>query len=151
MNNVTMIGRLAQDPELRFIPGSGNAVANFSLAVDRPFSKDKTADFFRIVVWGKQAELVAKYSGKGKRLAVNGYLQSRSYQTQAGDKRYVTEIIANNIEILEWADRGQQSQSQSQNAGGYQQKSSSGLNDFDSVDFDPKDFNTIEDDDDIPF
>lgn len=146
MNNVTMIGRLAQDPELRFVPGSGNAVANFSLAVDRPFSKERTADFFRIVVWGKQAELVAKYSGKGKRLAVNGYLQTRSYQTQSGDKRYVTEIIANNVEIIEWADRN----NSSQNEGGHS-KSNSGLNDFESVDFDPKDFNTIEDDDDIPF
>jgi len=63
-----MIGRLARDSELRFIAGSGKVVANFSLAVDRPFSKDKQADFFRVVVWGKTAENVTNYLQKGEKL-----------------------------------------------------------------------------------
>lgn len=140
MNSVIMIGRLTRDPELRFVAGSGKAVANFSLAVDRPFSREKQADFFRVVVWGKTAENCANYLAKGRKVAVKGYLTSRSYDDKNGIKRYVTEIVADNVEFLEWGDRNNQGTAQPT------QNTQSFSNGFDS-----DGFQAIEDDDDIPF
>jgi single-strand DNA-binding protein len=140
MNSVIMIGRLARDPELRFVAGSGKAVANFSIAVDRPFSKEKQADFFRVVVWGKPAENCANYLAKGRKVAVKGYLTSRSYEAANGEKKYVTEIVADNVEFLEWGDRNEQGSARPQ------QNTQSFSNGFDS-----DGFQAIEDDDDIPF
>lgn len=100
MNVVVLVGRLTKDPELRYIAGSGKAVATFTLAVDRPFAKEKTADFFRIVVWGKPAENAANYLKKGSQAAVKGMLTSRSYDGSDGQKRYVTEVVADNVEFL---------------------------------------------------
>jgi single-strand DNA-binding protein len=102
MNSVILIGRLARDPELRFTT-SGKGVATFSIAVNRAFSKMKEADFFNIVVWGKTAENCANYLAKGRLVGVQGRLQSRSYETQAGEKRYVTEVVADQVEFLEYA------------------------------------------------
>lgn len=133
MNNLTMVGRVATDPELRFIPGSGTAAVNFQLAVDRPFSKNKT-DFFRVVGFGPTAELIAGNTGKGKRIAVNGYLQTRSYLNSRQERRYVTEIIVRSVDIIEWVNRNQNTQS---NAGAVENE---GINDFNLVE-----------DDDIPF
>lgn len=101
MNCVMMIGRLTRDPELRFIAGSGKAVATFAIAVDRPFAKEKTADFFNVVVWGKPAENAANYLAKGRQVAVKGYLQTRNYDDKdMGIKRYVTEIVADTVEFI---------------------------------------------------
>lgn len=103
MNIAILIGRLTKDPELRYIPSSGRPVATFSIAVDRTFvGKDgqKQADFFNIVVWGKQAENVANYLAKGSQVAIRGQIQNRSYETQNGEKRYITEIIADNVQFL---------------------------------------------------
>lgn len=100
MNLVVMVGRLTRDPELRFVAGSGKAVATFAIAVDRPFAKEKTADFFNVVVWGKPAENAANYLAKGRQVAVKGYLQTRSYDDKAGAKRYVTEIVADTVEFI---------------------------------------------------
>ena len=100
MNRVILIGRLARDPELRFTQ-SGKSVANFSVAVNRPFSKDGEADFFNIVVWGKTAENCANYLAKGRLVALEGRLQNRSYETQTGEKRYITEIVANTVKFLD--------------------------------------------------
>lgn len=138
MNSVIMVGRLTRDPELRFIAGSGKAVATFAMAVDRPFAKEKTADFFNVVVWGKPAENVANYLAKGRQVAVKGYLQSRSYEDKAGQKRYVTEIVADQVEFI---DRGERKDKPAQN---------SGLDTF-GEDFSTDGFQSIEDDDDIPF
>lgn len=107
MNVAILIGRLTRDPELRYIPSNGKAVATFTLAVERSFTtKDgqKQADFFNIVVWGKIAENCANYLSKGKLAGIKGQLQNRSYDTQAGEKRYVTEIIASEVQFLEKAD-----------------------------------------------
>lgn len=131
-----MVGRLGRDPDLRFVAGSGKAVASFSLAVDRPFSKERTADFFNVVVWGKPAENVANYLKKGRQVAVKGYLQTRSYEDKTGQKRYVTEIVADNVEFLDKADKQKQDE-------GF---SNSGLDDFSQ-----DGFSAIEDDEDIPF
>ena len=103
MNKVILIERLTKDPELRYIASTGNAVANFSIAVDRAFAgKDgqKQTDFFNIIVWGKQAENVANYLIKGSQVAISGQIQNRSYETPNGEKRYVTEIIAENVQFL---------------------------------------------------
>lgn len=103
MNSVVLIGRLTRDPELKFT-ASGKGVATFSIAVNRPFKKDET-DFFNIVVWGKTAEAVANYTAKGRLIGLDGRIQNRSYKTKEGQKRYITEIIANNVEFLEWGEK----------------------------------------------
>lgn len=102
MNKVILIGRLVADPELRYTP-SGAAVCNFRIAVDRPFnsqSGEREADFIDIVVWNKSAENVAKYMSKGRQIAVEGRLQIRSYDGKDGQRRWVTEVIANNVEFI---------------------------------------------------
>ena len=103
MNRVVLIGRLTRDPELRYTSGSNAAVCNFTIAVDRGFtgqSGDREADFIPIVVWNKQAENVKNYLAKGSQVAVEGRIQVRNYDDQNGQKRYVTEVIANNVEFL---------------------------------------------------
>lgn len=100
MNKVILIGRLTKDVELKYTP-SGSAVANVTVAVDR-YSKegDKSADFINVVVWNKSAENLAQYKGKGDQIAVEGSLQTRSYEAQDGSKRYVTEVLASRIEFI---------------------------------------------------
>lgn len=98
MNRIILIGRLTQDPELKYTQ-NGTAVATFTLAVNRRFKRDE-ADFIPIVVWNKPAENCASYLGKGSQVAVEGRLQVRSYETQEGQRRYVTEVVAENVEFL---------------------------------------------------
>jgi single-strand DNA-binding protein len=105
LNNVVLIGRLTRDPELRYIPESQNAVATFTLAVDRPFSKEKQADFIRITVFGKQAENCERYLAKGRLTAVQGRIQTGSYKNKEGVTVYTTDVIAYRVEFLEWGDR----------------------------------------------
>lgn len=100
MNLVVMVARLTKDPTLRYIAGSGKAVCTFTIAVDRPFAKEKTADFFNVVVWGKTGENAANYLEKGRQVAVKGYLQTRNYEDNGGVKRYVTEIVADTVEFI---------------------------------------------------
>lgn len=102
MNKVFLIGRLTRDPELRYT-GSNIAVATFSLAVNRNFSNqngEREADFINIVVWRKQAENVKNYLTQGSQVAIDGRIQTRSYDDQQGQKRYVTEVVADNVEFL---------------------------------------------------
>ncbi|MCI8460856.1 MAG: single-stranded DNA-binding protein [Bacilli bacterium] len=102
MNKVVLIGRLTRDPELRYT-GNNTPVATFSLAVNRPFSNqqgEREADFINIVVWRKQAENVKNYLTQGSQCAVEGRIQTRNYDDQNGQKRYVTEVIADNVEFL---------------------------------------------------
>ena len=103
MNKATLIGRLTRDVEMRTTQ-NGKFVASFTLAVDRRFKQDEqqpTADFIPIVVWGKTAEVCGKYLVKGNRCGVAGRIQTRSYEAKDGSKRYVTEIIAEEVEFLE--------------------------------------------------
>jgi single-strand DNA-binding protein len=104
MNKVILIGRLTKDPELKFTPGNGTAVTTLTLAIDRKFSKDgqKEADFIPIVIWGKQAESTANYMSKGKLIGVSGRIQVRNYVAKDGTRRYVTEVIADEVQFLEW-------------------------------------------------
>ena len=96
MNKVFLIGRLTRDPELRYT-GSNVAVASFSLAVNRHFTNqagEREADFINIVVWRKQAENVKNYLTQGSQVAIDGRIQTRSYDGEDGKKRYVTEVVA---------------------------------------------------------
>ena len=97
LNRVVLIGRLTRDPELKYTQ-SGIAVANFTLAVDRrrTANGDKETDFIPIVVWQKQAENCAEYLGKGSLCAVDGRMQVRTYDDKAGQRRWVTEVVAEN-------------------------------------------------------
>lgn len=101
MNKVFLIGRLARDPELRKTSG-GISVCNFTLAVDRPRSQDgtRTADFLAIQTWRGLADNCAKFLAKGRKVAVEGRIQVRSWDAQDGSKRYATEIVAENVEFL---------------------------------------------------
>ena len=102
MNKVVLIGRLTRDPELRYT-GNNTAVATFSLAVNRNFSNqqgEREADFINIVVWRKQAENVKNYLTQGSQVAIDGRIQTRSYDDNNGQKRYVTEVVADNVEFL---------------------------------------------------
>lgn len=102
MNKTILIGRLTKDPELRYTP-NGIAVANFTIAVNRPFAKegDQQADFINCVVWRKPAENLANYQRKGNLIAVDGRIQTRSYENNEGQRVYVTEVVADNIQYLE--------------------------------------------------
>jgi single-strand DNA-binding protein len=129
---------------LKYIPGSGTAVANFTLAIDRGLSKDKkreleqqgkpTADFIRTVVWGKQAENCANYLAKGRLVAVSGSIRTSSSRDESGNMNYYTDVNAFKVEFLEWGDSNDNSSGQT-----------------DSGDINPDDFSSVEDDDDIPF
>ena len=99
MNQVVLIGRLCADPELRYT-NNGTAVANFTLAVDRRFSKEKQADFINIVAWKAQAENCAKYIAKGSQVAVEGRIQTRKYQDREGNNRTAFEVVANSVQFL---------------------------------------------------
>lgn len=113
MNKVVLIGRLTKDPELKYTPGSGTAVTTITLAVDRRFSKDgqREADFIPVVIWGKSAESTAQYMSKGKLLGVSGRIQTRSYEAKDGGRRYVTEVVAEEIKFLEWGNKNQSNDS----------------------------------------
>ena len=103
MNKVVLIGRLTRDPELRYT-SSNIPSARFSLAVDRPFtsqSGERETDFINIVVWRKQAENVKNYLSQGSQVAIDGRIQTRSYDGEDGKKRYVTEVIADNVQFLD--------------------------------------------------
>lgn len=99
LNRVVLIGRLTADPELRYTT-SGTAVAKFTLAVNRKFNKEET-DFINIVVWRRLAENCANYLSKGRLAAVEGRLQVRNYEDKDGQRRYVTEVVAEDVRFLE--------------------------------------------------
>lgn len=103
MNKVILIGRLTRNPELRYT-GSNTPVATFSLAVNRPFTNqngEREADFINCVVWRKLAETAKNYLSKGSQVAVEGRIQTRKYQNDKGENKYITEILVENVEFLE--------------------------------------------------
>lgn len=101
MNKVFLIGRLSRDPELRHTT-NGTAVCQINVAISRPVAqgKEPETDFINVTVWNKPAENVARYLSKGRQVAVEGRIQTRSYDNNEGKKTYVTEVIANNVEFL---------------------------------------------------
>lgn len=102
MNKVFLIGRLARDPELRYT-GNNTPVTSFTIAVNRTFTNaagEREADFINVVVWRRQAESVKNYLSQGSQVAVEGRIQVRNYDDQNGQKRYVTEVIADTVEFI---------------------------------------------------
>lgn len=105
MNVVLLIGRLVKDPELRYTQ-SNIPVATFTLAVNRVASEE--TDFINIVVWRKQAENCSKYITKGSQVAIEGSIQTRSYEDKNGQKRHITEVVADNVKFLDTKNKVQQ-------------------------------------------
>ena len=102
-NKVILVGRMANDPELKYTP-SGVAVSTFRVAVNRPFQNaqgTREADFLDVVAWRQQAEFAANYLGKGRLVLVEGRIQVRSYDTQDGQRRKVWEIVSENLRGLD--------------------------------------------------
>ncbi len=99
MNKVILIGNLTKDPELRYTP-NGVAVCTFTLAVNRRVNGENQADFIGIVAWQKTADLCATYLRKGRQAAIEGRIQTRSYDNKEGKKVYVTEVVAEKVEFI---------------------------------------------------
>ena len=162
MNKVFLIGRLTKDPDLRYTQ-SGRAVCQFTLAVDKNLSREKrqemqaenrpTADFPRIVVWGKQAENLCQYLGKGSRCAIEGSIQTGSYQDSNGNRVFTTDVVAQHIEFLSDSSSNSAEYNSNTNTRQGQQSRSQGKigADNDNDDFFGDDFQGIEDDGRIPF
>ena len=133
MNKVVLVGRLTKDMELKYT-AKGTAVASFTLAIDRRFKSqtgEKETDFINCVAWDKVGETASKYVGKGSQIGVAGRIQVRSYEAKDGGKRYVTEVVAEEIEFM----------------GSAGQKEVVKAEKVDMDDFTPM----VEDDDDLPF
>lgn len=143
MNKVNLVGRLTRDPEVKTTT-TGKAVATFTLAVDRRFkNKDgqKEADFVPIVVWGKQAEFVGQYLSKGSQIGVSGRLQVRSYDGQDGQRRHVTEVVADEVYFIST----KRKDNNGSNPNGLSPGMGNGVMGLD------EDFHLMADEDDIPF
>lgn len=112
INNTVLVGRLTKDAELRYTP-SNVAVATFTLAVNRTFKNengDREADFINCVMWRQQAENLASWAKKGALIGVTGRIQTRSYDNQQGQRVYVTEVVAEQFQLLESKGQGNQTQ-----------------------------------------
>lgn len=154
INNVVLVGRLTKDPDLRFT-ASGIGVSTFTLAVNRNFTNqagNREADFINCVIWRKQAETLANYARKGTLIGVTGRIQTRSYENNQGQRVYVTEVVAENFQLLEsrsTTETREANQSNSPAANSSQNSpQNSGYNDND----DPFRGSSIDiSDDDLPF
>jgi len=140
LNKVFLLGNLTRDPELRHT-AQGTSVANFSIAVNRTYKGNdgdfkKETSYFNIIVWGKTGENCAKFLSKGRPVLVEGRLQNRSYETQDGQKRTITEIVADNVQFL------------GSSSGRDSMEESAGSNE--DVGF-AADFSPADDDDAVPF
>ncbi len=138
MNKVILMGRLTKDPELRYTSTNSTAVASFTLAVDRRFSRqgeEKQADFIPIVAWRQQAEFAGKYFQKGLKVVVVGRIQTRTWDDAEGKKHYATEVVADELYFAESKKGDSVAPSR---AGGFEQQQSDG-------------FYPIDDDDELPF
>lgn len=109
MNNVSLLGRLVKDIELRFGAGSGKAVAKFTLAVNRKFKKDET-DFINCIAFGKTAEIMAQYSTKGSQIAIVGSIRTGSYEAQDCTRRYTTDIVVDSFDFCGGGKQGAEQQ-----------------------------------------
>ncbi|MBQ9059683.1 MAG: single-stranded DNA-binding protein [Firmicutes bacterium] len=132
MNSVILIGNLARDPELRYSTGMNQtAICRFTVAVNDGYGDKQRTSFIPIVVFGKQAENCDRYLAKGRKVAVNGRIQTGSYTNKDGNKVYTTDVIANNVEFLGGsnvdAGQGRQDFGQSQGGFGRSQQSAGGF------------------------
>lgn len=144
MNKVILIGRLTRDPELRFTP-SGIAVSTVVLAVDRKISskdQERSTDFIQVIIWGKQAEATANYMSKGCKFGVCGRIQTRNYNDKDGNKKYVTEVVAEEVSFIEWGNKSDRRSSEMDNSNFDTNVNYGNL---------PNDDMTLIDDEDVPF
>lgn len=110
INRIVLVGRLTKDVELKYTQ-SGQAVASFTLAVNRQFTNaqgEREADFIQCVIWRKAAENFQKYTHKGALVGIDGRIQTRSYDNQQGNRVYVTEVVVDNFSLLESKGTSQQ-------------------------------------------
>lgn len=117
MNNVSLMGRLVRDPEVRYTANNQMAVARFTVAVDRRLSKEKraeavnnnqpTADFISCTAFGRQGETIGQYFTKGNRIAISGHIQTGSYTNQQGQKVYTTDVIVDQFDFVETSSNNQ--------------------------------------------
>ena len=120
MNLVLISGRLTKDPDVRYTTGTQMAVAVFTLAIDRGKDKngeDMGADFPRVTVFGKQAENCERYLAKGCRVAVQGKIQTGSYEDKNGQKVFTTDVIAQRVEFIDFKDKTPQNSNESETEG----------------------------------
>lgn len=116
MNNVNLIGRLTKAPELKQT-ASNTSVLTGTLAVNRTFKNqngEREADFINIVAWRQSAEIIAQYCGKGSQIGITGRIQTRNYENQQGQRVYVTEVVAEHVDLLDSKSDNQQSNFQNQ-------------------------------------
>ncbi|TMN22259.1 single-stranded DNA-binding protein [Lentibacillus cibarius] len=155
LNRVVLVGRLTKDPDLRYT-ASGVAVANFTLAVNRPFSNQqgsRDADFINCVVWRRAAENLANYMKKGSMVGVDGRIQTRTFEGQDGKTVFMTEVVADSVQFLE--SKGS-SQGRGQQSSGFQPNGNQNQNPMEQK---PSSDNPFKDngepidisDDDLPF
>ncbi|MBS4889407.1 MAG: single-stranded DNA-binding protein [Anaerococcus vaginalis] len=160
MNKVILIGRLTKDPDLRYTQ-SGMAVCQFTLAVNKNLSKDKkeemeaqnkpTADFPRIVVWGKMGENASRYLKKGSQCAVEGSIQTGSYEDNNGNRVYTTDIVAQQVEFLTRTTQNDTDYNSNKNTSQDYQNRSTGNYGTNNENFFDDDFEDVQDDNRIPF
>ncbi|MGH1831227.1 single-stranded DNA-binding protein [Enterococcus gilvus] len=166
INNVVLVGRLTKDPDLRYT-ANGTGVATFTLAVNRNFTNqdgNREADFINCVIWRKSAETLANYARKGTLLGVTGRIQTRSYENQQGQRVYVTEVVAENFQLLESRSTNDHRQQNNGDANGrFQNRSNNSSSNFNNQsnqksgpdfnrDSDPFSGSSINiNDDDLPF
>ena len=141
MNKVILMGRLTRDPEVRYTSETQMAVARFSVAINRPVRSggEKQTDFPNVVVFGKQAENCERFLGKGRLVGIQGRIQTGKYTNKNGDTVYTTEVVANNVEFLDWGDQNKKKEKK-------EMESPPATNNGEL----PEGFEMI-DDDDIPF
>ena len=140
MNSVVLVGRLTKDPELRYISGTGTAVATFTMAINREYKKKdgtQETDFIPVQIMGKAAEFCANYITKGRLVAIQGSIRVDRYETQTGENRTFTKVSARNIKPLDYVKNDNSNSDTNPNF-----EPTQGL--------DPNGFTAI-DDDDIPF
>lgn len=116
LNSVCLVGRLTKDLELRYTPNN-QAVATFSLAVNRNFKSqngEREADFINCVIWRQQAENLANWAKKGALIGITGRIQTRNYENQQGHRVYVTEVVAESFQLLEFNKQNNRGHSQGQ-------------------------------------
>ena len=124
LNSTCLVGRLTKDPELRYTPNN-QAVATFSLAVNRNFKNqngDCEADFINCVIWRQQAENLANWAKKGALIGITGRIQTRNYENQQGQRVYVTEVVADSFQLLEFNKQNDQGRSQSHSRQGFERQ-----------------------------
>ena len=138
INNVCLVGRMAGDAELRYTPNN-QAVATFRLAVNRNFkgqNGEREADFINCVIWRQQAENLANWAKKGALIGITGRIQTRSYDNQQGQRVYVTEVVADNFQLLESRKDREAGQSQEYNQPDFSRQTPMNANPMDISDDD---------------